>query len=84
MLGALDLEDDSDFNNSWLWGFTDNIEQKCKVLGDKLRADKDAYYGTSSSLNYEIINDENIKVPHAGRQRIIYKRHHVWFRNRWS
>lgn len=61
MLGALDLEDDSDFNNSWLWGFTDNIEQKCKVLGDKLRADKDAYYGTSSSLNYEIINDENIK-----------------------
>lgn len=72
MLGALDLEDDSDFNNSWLWGFTDNIEQKCKVLGDKLRADKDAYYGTSSSLNYEIINDEKYKKYHTQEGKELY------------
>lgn len=73
MLGALDLEDDSDFNNSWLWGFTENIEQKCKELGDKLRADKDAYYGSSSSLNYEIINDEKYKKFHTPKGEGFYK-----------
>lgn len=73
MLGALDLEDDSDFNNSWLWGFTENIEQKCKELGDKLRADKDAYYGSSSSLNYEIINDEKYKKFHTPKGESFYK-----------
>lgn len=73
MLGALDLEDDSDFNNSWLWGFTENIEQKCKELGDKLRADKDAYYGSLSSLNYEIINDEKYKKFHTSKGEGFYK-----------
>lgn len=73
MLGALDLEDDSDFNISWLWGFTENIEQKCKELGDKLRADKDAYYGSSSSLNYEIINDEKYKKFHTPKGEGFYK-----------
>lgn len=73
MLGALDLEDDSDFNNSWLWGFTENIEQKCKELGDKLRADKDAYYGSSSILNYEIINDEKYKKFHTPKGEGFYK-----------
>lgn len=73
MLGALDLEDDSDFNISWLWGFTENIEQKCKELGDKLRADKDAYYGSSSSLNYEIINDEKYKKIHTPKGEGFYK-----------
>lgn len=73
MLGALDLEDDSDFNNSWLWGFTENIEQKCKELGDKLRADKDAYYGSSYSLNYEIINDEKYKKFHTPKGEGFYK-----------
>lgn len=73
MLGALDLEDDSDFNNSWLWGFTENIEQKCKELGDKLRADKDAYYGSLSILNYEIINDEKYKKFHTSKGEGFYK-----------
>lgn len=73
MLGALDLEDDSDFNISWLWGFTENIEQKCKELGDKLRADKDAYYGSSSSLNYEIINDDKYKKFHTPKGEGFYK-----------
>lgn len=73
MLGALDLEDDSDFNNTWLWGFAENIEQKCKELGDKLRADKDAYYGSSSSLNYEIINDEKYKKFHTSKGEGFYK-----------
>lgn len=73
MLGALDLEDDSDFNISWLWGFTENIEQKCKELGDKLRADKDAYYGSSSSLNYEIINDDKYKKFHTPKGESFYK-----------
>ena len=73
MLGALDLEDDSDFNNSWLWGFTENIEQECKELGDKLRADKDAYYGSLSSLNYEIINDEKYKKFHTSKGEGFYK-----------
>lgn len=73
MLGALDLEDDSDFNNFWLWGFTENIEQKCKELGDKLRADKDAYYGSLSSLNYEIINDEKYKKFHTSKGEGFYK-----------
>lgn len=73
MLGALDLEDDSYFNNSWLWGFTENIEQKCKELGDKLRADKDAYYGSLSSLNYEIINDEKYKKFHTSKGEGFYK-----------
>lgn len=73
MLGALDLEDDSDFNNSWLWGFTENIEQKCKELGDKLRADKDAYYGSSASLYYEIINDEKYIKFHTPKGEGFYK-----------
>ena len=72
LLGALELEDDSVFNEYWLWGYTDNIEQKCKELGNKLRADKDAYYGSSSSLNYEIINDEKYKKFHTQKGEDFY------------
>lgn len=72
LLKAIDLQDDYVFEEFWLWGFEEDIEQKSKELGDKLRADKDAYYGSSSSLNYEIINDEKYKkISHAKRRRFL-------------
>ena len=73
LLKAIDLQDDYVFEEFWLWGFEEDIEQKSKELGDKLRADKDAYYGSSSSLNYEIINDEKYKKFHTPKGEGFYK-----------
>lgn len=64
-LKALSLDDDSVYDETWLWGYFNDSEGKSKILGDKLRADKDLYCGTSTQLRNAILNDVSYKKYHS-------------------
>lgn len=72
-LKALSLDDDSVFDETWLWGYFNDSEGKSKNLVDKLRADKDLYCGTSTQLRNAILNDVSYKKYHSVEGESLYR-----------